>query len=121
MERSPCCRPGVTGSSGWRRARTGHEIGLSEPPLRYIAASAPGGASDLIARTVGPALSEGLGIQVVVDNRPGAGNTIGAEIAASAVPDGYTIFGCNIASLAVSPALYKKLDYDPERDFAVSA
>jgi tripartite-type tricarboxylate transporter receptor subunit TctC len=87
-------------------------------PLRYIAASAPGGASDIIARTIGPALSEGLGVQVVIDNRPGAGNTIGAEIAARAVPDGHTIFGCNIASLAVSPALYRKLNYDPKRDFA---
>src|SRR5438034_1025871 len=78
-------------------------------PLRYIAASAPGGASDLIARTVGAAMSEGLGVQVVVDNRAGAGNTIGAEMAARAVPDGYTIFGCNIASLAVAPSLYRKL------------
>ena len=88
-------------------------------PIRYVAASAPGGASDLIARTLGPALSEGLGVQLIVDNRPGVGNTIGAEVAAKAVPDGYTVFGCNIASLAVSPALYKKLNYDPERDFAV--
>ena len=87
-------------------------------PIRYIAASAPGGASDGIARTIGPALAEGLGVQVVVDNRPGAANTIGAEIAARAQPDGYTLLGCNIASLAVSPALYKKLGYDPERDFA---
>ena len=86
--------------------------------MRYVAASAPGGASDILARTVGPALSEVLGVQVVIDNRPGAGNTIGAEIAARAVPDGHTIFSCNIASLAVSPALYKKLGYDPERDFA---
>jgi tripartite-type tricarboxylate transporter receptor subunit TctC len=87
-------------------------------PLRYVTASAPGGASDIIARTLGPALSEGLGVGVIIDNRPGAGNTIGAEIAAKAVADGHTIFSCNIASLAVSPALYRKLGYDPERDFA---
>ena len=87
-------------------------------PIRYIAASAPGGASDILARTIAPPLSEALGVQVVVDNRPGAGNTIGAELAARAVPDGHTIFSCNIASLAVSPALYRKLGYDPERDFA---
>jgi tripartite-type tricarboxylate transporter receptor subunit TctC len=87
-------------------------------PVRYIAASAPGGASDIIARTIGPALSEGLGVQVVVDNRPGAGNTVGAELAARAVADGHTIFGCNIASLAVSPALYRNPGYDAERDFA---
>ena len=78
-------------------------------PVRYIVASAPGGASDIIARTIGQALSEGLGVQVVVDNRPGAGNTVGAELAARAVADGHTIFGCNIASLAVSPALYRNL------------
>jgi tripartite-type tricarboxylate transporter receptor subunit TctC len=87
-------------------------------PIRYIVASGAGGASDLIGRAVGAALSEGLGVQVVIDNRPGAGNTIGAEAAANATPDGYTIFGCNIASLAVGPALYKNLGYDPERDFA---
>src|SRR4051812_44828199 len=86
-------------------------------PIRYISASGPGGASDLIARTIGAAMSEILGVQVVVDNRPGAGNTIGAELASRAFPDGYTIFGCNIASLAVAPALYRKLGYDPERDF----
>ena len=87
-------------------------------PIRYVAASAPGGASDILARTVAPALADLLGVQVVIDNRPGAGNTIGAEIAARAVPDGHTIFSCNIASLAVSPALYKKLAYNPDRDFA---
>ena len=87
-------------------------------PIRYIVATGPGGASDLIGRTLGPALSEMLGVQVVIDNRTGAGNTVGAEIAARAAPDGYTLFSCNIASLAVGPALYRKLGYDPERDFA---
>jgi tripartite-type tricarboxylate transporter receptor subunit TctC len=87
-------------------------------PIRYIVATGPGGASDLIGRTIGPALSEILGVQVVIDNRSGAGNTVGAEIAARAAPDGYTLLSCNIASLAVGPALYKKLGYDPERDFA---
>lgn len=87
-------------------------------PMRYIVATGPGGASDLIARVIGPALSEKLGVQVVVDNRPGAGNTVGAEVAARASPDGHTLFSCNIASLAVGPALYQKLNYDPERDFA---
>ena len=90
-------------------------------PLRYISASGPGGASDLIARTIGAAMSEVLGVPIVIDNRPGAGNTIGAELASRAVPDGYTIFGCNIASLAVAPALYRKLGYDPDRDFVITA
>ena len=90
-------------------------------PLRYIVATGPGGASDLLARTLGPALSEKLGVQVVIDNRAGAGNVIGAQIAADAFPDGYTLFSCNIASLAVSPALYRKPGYDAERDFAMLA
>ena len=88
-------------------------------PIRYIVATGPGGASDIIARTIGPPLSELLGVQLVIDNRSGAGNTVGAEIAARATPDGHTLLSCNIASLAVGPALYKKLGYDPERDFAV--
>ena len=87
--------------------------------IRYIVATGPGGASDIIARTIGPPLSELLGVQLVIDNRTGAGNTVGAEIAARATPDGYTLLSCNIASLAVGPALYKKLGYDPERDFSV--
>ncbi len=87
-------------------------------PIRYIVATGPGGASDLVGRTIAPPLSEILGVQIVVDNRSGAGNTVGAEIAARAAPDGYTLLSCNIASLAVGPALYKNLSYDPERDFA---
>jgi tripartite-type tricarboxylate transporter receptor subunit TctC len=87
-------------------------------PLRYIVPFPPGGSTDIMARIVAAALSEGLGQQVVIDNRGGAGGTIGAEIAARATPDGYTLFACNIASLAVSPALYRKLGYDPAADFA---
>jgi tripartite-type tricarboxylate transporter receptor subunit TctC len=87
-------------------------------PIRYIVATGPGGASDLIGRALAAGLSERLGVQVVVDNRAGAGNTVGAEIAARAMPDGYTLFSCNIASLAVGPAIYKNLSYDAERDFA---
>ena len=87
-------------------------------PLRYIVPFPPGGSSDLVARVVSVPLAEELGRQVVVDNRAGAAGTVGAEIAANATPDGYTIFACNIASLAVSPALYKKLNYDPVAGFA---
>ena len=87
-------------------------------PLRYIVPFPPGGSTDIVARIVAAALAEGLGQSVVIDNRGGAGGTVGAEIAAHATPDGYTIFACNIASLAVSPALFKKLNYDPVTGFA---
>src|SRR5262245_42137905 len=86
--------------------------------LRYVVPFPPGGSTDIVARVVAAALSDGLGQQVVIDNRGGAGGTVGAEIAARAAPDGYTLFACNIASLAVSPALYKKLGYDPVAGFA---
>ncbi|HYC44656.1 MAG TPA: tripartite tricarboxylate transporter substrate binding protein [Burkholderiales bacterium] len=88
-----------------------------ERPLRYIVPFPPGGSTDIVARIMAAALNEILGKQVVIDNRGGAGGTVGAEIASHATPDGYTIFACNIASLAVSPALYKKLGYDPVAGF----
>ncbi len=86
-------------------------------PLRYIVPFPPGGSTDIVARVVAAALGEHLKQQVVIDNRAGAGGTVGAAIAARAAPDGYNIFACNIASLAVSPALYSRLDYDPVADF----
>ena len=94
------------------------KIDFPDRPLRYIVPFPPGGSTDIVARIIAAALSENLGKQVVIDNRGGAGGTVGAEIAAQATPDGYTIFACNIASLAVSPALYKKLNYDPVAGFA---
>lgn len=86
-------------------------------PLRYIVPFPPGGSTDIVGRIIAARLSETLGKQVVIDNRGGAGGTLGAEIASRATPDGYTLFACNIASLAVSPALYKKLGYDPVAGF----
>ena len=87
-------------------------------PLRYIVPFPPGGSTDIVARIMADALTRQLGQQVVIDNRAGAGGTVGAEIAARTTPDGYTMFACNIASLAVSPALYARLGYDPIADFS---
>ena len=86
-------------------------------PLRYIVPFPPGGATDIFARIVADALTDRLAQQVIVDNRSGASGLLGAQIAARATPDGYTLFACNIASLAISPVLYRKLGYDPS-DFA---
>ena len=98
-------------------AQPGTDAKYPERPLRYIIPFPPGGSTDIVGRIVAAALTQDLGQQVVIDNRAGAGGTVGAQIAAHATPDGYTIFACNIASLAVSPALYKKLGYDPANDF----
>lgn len=87
-------------------------------PLRNIVPFPPGGGVDTVTRIVAAKLSEVLGQQIVVDNRSGgAGGTVGAAAAAKATPDGYTVLTCQIASHAISPALYKKLPYDHLKDF----
>lgn len=87
-------------------------------PLRFIVPWTPGSGTDLMARMLAQRLNEPLGQPVVVDNRGGAGAIIGTEAAAKSPPDGYTIYVGGSVSMAVSPALYKKVAYDPVKDFA---
>ncbi len=87
-------------------------------PLRQIVPFPPGGGVDIVTRIVGAKWSEFLGQPIVVENRAGAGGNVGADIAAKAAPDGYTLFTCQVASHGVSPALYHKLPYDHIQDFA---
>jgi tripartite-type tricarboxylate transporter receptor subunit TctC len=84
-------------------------------PIRVVVAFPPGNASDLAARTVAEPLSKRLGQPVVIDNRPGAAGTIGADAVAKAKPDGYTLLGTSSA-FSVTPSVYRKLPYDAERD-----
>lgn len=86
-------------------------------PIRVIVPLAPGGGTDTVARLVSGKLSELLGQQLVVDNRGGGGGVIGTEIAAKANADGYTILMGSITTNAVNSVLYRKLPYDPLRDF----
>ena len=86
--------------------------------VRLIVADAAGGAPDQLARILAQRLSEGFGQQVVVDNRPGAGGALGADIAAKAPADGYTLLLTTTAIYAILPGLKKDLPYDPVRDFA---
>ena len=86
-------------------------------PIRLIAPFAPGGPTDLFARLMGAKLGERLGQPVLVENRPGAGGSVGAEVAAKASPDGYTLILVS-SSFAVNATLYPKLPYDTLRDFA---
>ncbi len=87
-------------------------------PIRLIVASAPGGAPDILGRTVAQKLSDSFSQQVVVDNRAGASGIIGAELAARAAPDGYTLLLGATTILAILPSLKSKLPYDPVRDLA---
>ncbi len=86
-------------------------------PIRLVVPAAPGGAIDVVGRIMGVKLSEILGQNVVIDNRAGANNIIGTEIAARAVPDGYTLL-ITAGAHTINPAVYKKLPYDALRDFA---
>ncbi len=86
-------------------------------PIKWIVPFAPGGTTDILARTVGDKLSIALGVPVVVENKPGAGGGVGAEIVAKAAPDGYTIMGGTISTHAINASLYKSLPYDPVKDF----
>jgi tripartite-type tricarboxylate transporter receptor subunit TctC len=86
-------------------------------PVTWVVPSGPAGVLDVGARLIAQKMTPRLGQAVVVENRPGAGTTIGAEYAARAAPDGHTVFYGNITSFATAPFLYPNLRYDPERDF----
>ncbi|MDH3287189.1 MAG: tripartite tricarboxylate transporter substrate binding protein [Betaproteobacteria bacterium] len=86
-------------------------------PIRFICPYNPGGAGDLFTRTIAPKLTEYLGQSVVVDNRAGANGGIGTALVAKATPDGYTILMGSSGPLTVNPNLYRKVPYDPVRDF----
>ena len=87
-------------------------------PIKLIVPFPAGGPPDTIARLVGNDMSSRLGQTVVIDNRPGAGATIGTRTAANAEPDGYTLLFASTTSLSIGPALFKNLDYDAVKSFA---
>jgi len=86
--------------------------------VRLVVPFTPGGSTDILGRVVAQRLTETWGQQVVVDNRPGAGGTIGVELVAKAAPDGYTLVMGHIGTFGVNPSLYPKLPYDAVKDFA---
>ena len=87
-------------------------------PIRFIVPFPPGGGTDIVSRLVANKLSDTLGWRIVIDNRAGAGGSIGMEAAANSAPDGYTLVMGQTSNLAVSPSLYAKLPYSPMRDFS---
>ena len=96
----------------------GYAQGYPVKAIRLIVPYPPGGGTDVIARPLAQKLSENLGQQVIVDNRGGAGGSIGMEYVAKSAPDGYTLVVGLTAQLAVNPSLFPKLPYDPVKDFA---
>ncbi len=90
-----------------------------ERPLRLILSSAPGASSDIVSRILAAELVKQMGQQIIIDNRPGAVQTIGTAMIVRANPDGYTLGYANVVTLAINKALLAKLPYDPDRDLAL--
>ena len=87
-------------------------------PIRFVVGFGAGGGNDMIARTLSRKLTESMGQQVIVDNRPGGAGMVAAVMVAKALPDGYTLFAGSISTLATNVSMHAKLPYDPVRDFA---
>src|SRR5262249_55436485 len=86
-------------------------------PVRIVVSFAAGGPTDVVARIMGAKMGELLGQTFVVDNRPGAGGNTGADVVAKSPPDGYTLLMGTVSTHAINPGLYKRMPYDPVRDF----
>ena len=87
-------------------------------PIRFVVPFPPGGGTDIVSRLVTNKMTEMLGWRIVIDNRAGAGGSVGMEVAANSAPDGYTLVMGQTSNLAINPALYAKLPYVPLRDFS---
>ena len=90
-------------------------------PIRLVVAFATGGVTDVFSRVAAVDMSKSMGQQVIVENRPGAGTILAAEIVAKSAPDGYTLLITDLSTHAITPSLYAKLPYHPTRDFAAVA
>lgn len=95
-----------------------HAQGYPVKPIRLVLPFPPGGGTDALARIIVPKLSDSLGQSIVIDNRPGAGGNISAEIVAKSQPNGYTLLMGVAQVFTINQSLYSKLSFDPERDFA---
>src|SRR5258706_7840427 len=102
-----CCAPGIAVAQAY-----------PSKPIRLVVPFPPGGSLDVVARAIGQKLTDAWGQPVVIDNRPGAGGNIGADLVAKSAPDGYTILEGALSTHAVNVSLYSKMPYDPIKDFA---
>jgi len=95
-----------------------HAQSYPAKPIRIIVPYAPGGTSDILARQIGPKLTEAWGQPVIVENKPGANGNVGADFVAKSAPDGYTLLLTDLGGLVISASVYPKLPFDPAKDFS---
>ena len=110
-----CCTIAAVTVAPWSTAQS---PAWPTRPIKWIVPFPPGGTTDILARTIGEKLTAALGQPVIIDNKPGAGGGLGADLAAKSPPDGYTVVGGTISTHAINASLYSKLPYDPVKDFA---
>lgn len=109
---------GLTGAVSAQAASTGSGQAYPSKPIRFVVGFGAGGGNDMIARTLSRKLTDSMGQQVIVDNRPGGAGIVAAVMVAKAPADGYTLFAGSISTLATNVSMHAKLPYDPVRDFA---
>lgn len=117
MLRNPRALAGLAASLALCAAAPAHAEPYPAKPIQMVVPQAPGGTNDIVARLVAADLSQRLGQQVVVENRPGAGGNIGTQYAARATPDGYTLLMTISSTQAINPSLYRQVPFDPVKDF----
>src|ERR687884_865553 len=98
-------------------AALAHAQSYPSKPIRFIVPYAAGGTSDILARQIGPKLSEAWGQPVVVENKPGANGNVGADFVAKSTPDGYTLLLTDLGGLVISASVYAQLPFNPSKDF----
>jgi len=114
------CRVGLAVLATWTCLAVAQQPATDYPakPIRLVVPYPPGGATDFFARVVFVSVGERLGQPIIIDNKPGAGTTIGSEQVAKSAADGYTLLLGDMGTFALNASLYKRLRYDPEKDFA---
>jgi tripartite-type tricarboxylate transporter receptor subunit TctC len=115
MQRIPCT---IAALALAMLASGAHAQAWPTKAIKWVVPFAPGGTTDILARTIGDKLAIALGQPVIIENKPGAGGGVGADYTAKAPADGYTIMGGTISTHAINASLYKSLPYDPVKDFA---
>ena len=106
---------------GWVACASALAQAFPVKPVRLVVAFPPGGATDTFSRVAAMEMTKSLGQQVIVENRPGAGTTIAAELVAKSLPDGYTLLFTDLSTHTITPSIYAKLGYNPQRDFVAVA
>ncbi len=112
------CNLGVALPASAQPTSAGSGQAYPSKTIRILVGFAPGGSTDIVARMIAQEMTKNVGQQVVVENRPGAGGNIAAELVSKAVPDGYTLHACTTGVFAIAPFIYSKLPYDPEKGIA---